>query len=299
VIYFTSDCDKLVDRGQAIASAIVITPAIPLSTPDHHDGRQTAEIVAGALPITDPLSTIPEPPVLSIVIAVLNEAENVASVCAETLTALGGVDQFEIVFIDDGSTDNTAARISALRLEDPRVRLVRHDRRCGKSAALRTGITTARAAWIATMDGDGQNDPNDIPRMLRLAREATGAAPLVAGIRVRRNDTLSRRIATRFANGLRQAVLSDHCPDTGCGLKLFRRDDFLRIPVFEGMHRFLPALFQAYCHPLICTPVAHRPRLLGSSKYTNLGRAMVGIGDMLGVIWLRNRTRLPTRVTEL
>ena len=120
----------------------------------------------------------------------------------------------------------------------------------------------------------------------------------MAGIRVRRHDTLSRRVASRVANGLRQAVLADHCPDTGCGLKAFRRDDFLRLPAFEGMHRFLPALFQAYGHPLLCKTVSHRARLRGQSKYTNFGRALVGIGDMLGVIWLRRRTTVPRKVTE-
>jgi len=218
-----------------------------------------------------------------VVIAVYNEAENVASVLGELTTALAGLQPFEVLFIDDGSTDATAERITALSNAQPGLRLLRHDRRCGKTAALRTGIAAARSDWIATMDGDGQNDPADIP---------------VAGIRLRRHDTLSRRLATRFANGLRQAVLADHCPDTGCGLKAFRRDDFLRLPAFEGMHRFLPALFQAYGHPLLCKTVSHRARLRGQSKYTNFGRAMVGIGDMLGVIWLRSRTTLPHKVIE-
>ncbi len=242
-------------------------------------------------------------PRLSVVIAVYNEAENVASVLDELTTALDRLQPFEVLFVDDGSTDATAERIAALAEAHPGLRLLRHDRRCGKTAALRTGIAAARADWIATMDGDGQNDPADIPEMLALGLAApnagpTGAAPLVAGIRVRRHDTLSRRIATRFANGLRQAVLADHCPDTGCGLKAFRRDDFLRLPAFEGMHRFLPALFQAYGHPLLCKTVSHRARLRGQSKYTNLGRALVGVGDMLGVIWLRRRTAVPHKVTE-
>lgn len=250
-----------------------------------------------------PDSRSPAQPRLSVVIAVYNEAENVASVLDELTTALDGLQPFEVLFVDDGSTDATAERIAALSQARPGLRLLRHDRRCGKTAALRTGIAAARADWVATMDGDGQNDPADIPEMLALGLAApsagtVGAAPLVAGIRLRRHDTLSRRIATRFANGLRQVVLSDHCPDTGCGLKAFRRDDFLRLPAFEGMHRFLPALFQAYGHPLLCKTVSHRARLRGQSKYTNLGRALVGIGDMLGVIWLRSRTTLPHKVIE-
>ncbi len=244
----------------------------------------------------DPRS--PAQPRLSVVIAVYNEAENVASVLDELTTALAGLQPFEVLFIDDGSTDATAERIAALSNDHPGLRLLRHDRRCGKTAALRTGIAAARSDWVATMDGDGQNDPADIPEMLALGLAAPGASPLVAGIRLRRHDTLSRRLATRFANGLRQAVLADHCPDTGCGLKAFRRDDFLQLPAFEGMHRFLPALFQAYGHPLLCKTVSHRARLRGQSKYTNLGRALVGIGDMLGVIWLRSRTTLPHKVIE-
>ena len=246
---------------------------------------------------THPDPRSPPRPRLTVVVAVFNEAENVASVLNELTAALAGLQPFEVVFVDDGSTDATAERIAVLRAAQPGVRLLRHDRRCGKTAALRTGIAAARAEWIATMDGDGQNDPADIPGMLTLALAAP-RAPLVAGIRARRYDTLSRRIATRLANGLRQAVLADHCPDTGCGLKAFRREDFMRLPAFEGMHRFLPALFQAYGHPLLCKTVAHRARLRGQSKYTNLGRALVGIGDMLGVIWLRSRTTLPHKVTE-
>ncbi len=247
---------------------------------------------------THPDTRSPAQPRLSVVIAVYNEAENVAAVLDELTAALTGLQPFEVVFVDDGSTDATADRLTALSATHSALRLLRHDRRCGKTAALRTGIAAARAEWIATMDGDGQNDPADIPDMLALGLAAPNASPLVAGIRLRRYDTLSRRLATRFANGLRQAVLADHCPDTGCGLKAFRRDDFLRLPAFEGMHRFLPALFQAYGHPLLCKTVSHRARLQGQSKYTNFGRALVGIGDTLGVVWLRSRTTLPHKVTE-
>ena len=174
-------------------------------------------------------------PRLSVVVAVFNEAENVQAVLDELATALDRLQPFEVLFVDDGSTDATAERIAALAKTHPGLRLLRHDRRCGKTAALRTGIA---------------------------------------------------------------AVLADHCPDTGCGLKAFRRDDFLRLPVFEGMHRFLPALFGAYGHPLLCKTVSHRARMRGQSKYTNFGRALVGIGDMLGVIWLRRRTTVPHKVTE-
>jgi dolichol-phosphate mannosyltransferase len=233
-----------------------------------------------------------------VVIAVLNEAENVEDVAAEVRDAFAAVDAYEVVFVDDGSTDGTPQALQAIAAADPHVRVVRHDRRCGKSAAVRTGVVAARAPWIATMDGDGQNAPADLLAMLETAWKADGEAPLVAGIRVGRDDPRSRLIATRIANGFRSRVLGDSCPDTGCGMKVFRREDFLMLPVFEGMHRFLPALFQKYGHPLVCQPVSHRPRLRGQSKYTNFGRALVGIGDLLGVIWLRSRTRVPGRVTE-
>ena len=235
-------------------------------------------------------------PRAAVVIAVLDEAENVEAVAAETLSALEAIAPCEIVFVDDGSGDATPDILARLAAADPRVRLVRHAARCGKSQAVRTGVLAARAPWIATLDGDGQNDPRDAVAMLQAAWSAGTPAPLVAGVRVRRNDPASRLVATRIANGLRQAVLDDHCPDTGCGLKVFRRDDFLKLPVFEGMHRFLPALFARYGHPLINREVGHRARTAGKSKYTNWGRALVGIVDLLGVIWLTRRTRAPRLV---
>jgi dolichol-phosphate mannosyltransferase len=243
-------------------------------------------------------ATPAQTPTVSVVIAVLNEAENVEAVTAGVLEALSPGPAFELVYVDDGSTDDTATALARLAAADVRVRLLRHDRRCGKSAALRTGVTAARGLWIGTLDGDGQNDARDIAEMLTLAQAAGAPWPLVAGVRIRRDDPPSRLIATRIANGFRQAVLGDHCPDTGCGVKLFRREDFLRLPVFEGMHRFLPALFQRYGHPLICKPVRHYARLKGVSKYTNWGRAVVGVADLLGVIWLTRRTHVPDRVIE-
>jgi dolichol-phosphate mannosyltransferase len=250
---------------------------------------------------TSPVSSRSEEigaPGFSIVIAVFNEAENVAAVTDEVLRAVASLGPFELVFVDDGSNDATADRLRMLQSANGRIRVLHHDRRCGKTAALITGAMAARAPWIVTMDGDGQNRADDIPRLLHLAWDHSEPSPLIAGIRTYRRDPWARRVATRFANALRQALLGDHCPDTGCGFKAFRRDVFLRLPAFEGMHRFLPALFQAYGHPLVCCPVAHHPRLSGTSKYTNFGRAAVGIADTLGVIWLRRRTRLPQRVVE-
>ena len=229
-------------------------------------------------------------PRAAVVIAVLDEADNVESVCAEAIPALGPVSPFEIVFVDDGSADGTACLVQAMAGRDPRVRLVRHGRRCGKSQAVRTGVLAARAPWIATMDGGGQNDPADLVPMLQAAWAAGAPAPLVAGIRVQRDDPWPRRAATRVANGFRAAVLGDRCPDTACAMKVFRRDDFLLLPCFEGMHRFLPALFRRYGRPLINHPVGHRARREGRSKYTNWGRALVGVVDLLGVMWLVGRT---------
>lgn len=229
-------------------------------------------------------------PRISIVIAVLDEAENVASVADEVNLAFKDGGPFEIVFVDDGSTDDTAARIRALPKD--LVRLVRHEKRCGKSQAIRSGVAAARGEWIGTMDGDGQDDPVDIAKMLDLAL-AAGGSPLVAGVRAKRNDPWPRLVATRIGNGIRQALLNDGCPDTACGLKLFKRDAFLQLPVFEGMHRFLPALFRSYGHGLLLHEVNHRARAAGHSKYTNWGRALVGIGDLAGVMWLRSRTRAP------
>ena len=237
-------------------------------------------------------------PLASVVIAVLNEAENLADVSREVLLALEIISPFEVVFVDDGSTDGTPELLRAMAQADPRVRFVRHDRRCGKSQAVRTGVLAARAPWVATLDGDGQNDPADLPDMLKIAWAAAGPPPLIAGQRVRRNDPVSRLIATRIANGIRATLLGDHCPDTGCGVKVFRRDDFLLLPCFEGMHRFLPALFQRYGHPLINHPVRHRARLRGTSKYTNWGRALVGVLDLMGVAWLVRRTQAPHIAVE-
>jgi len=238
-------------------------------------------------------------PVLSIVVAVLNEAANLRPVCMELASTLSRLPSTEIVFVDDGSVDGTVAELRAIR-EDllPGLRILSHDRRLGKSAALRTGIEAARGEWIATIDGDGQDDPVAIVQMLARAQAVEGKAPLVVGVRRKRSDRLSRKIATRFANGLRRRLLNDGCPDTGAPLKLFARADFLRIPQFEGVHRFLPALLGHYGAPLICIEVKHRARLHGVSKYTNFNRALVGIRDLLGVIWLQNRTKLPTHVTE-
>ncbi|KXV49117.1 glycosyl transferase [Gluconobacter albidus] len=236
---------------------------------------------------------------LSVVMAILNEADNILPVCQELAETFGADPSIEILAIDDGSTDATVKKLlEARQTLLPRLRIISHPKRLGKSAALRTGITAAKGQWIATIDGDGQDDPSAILTMLERATSTPDAPPLVVGVRRKRNDRLSRRVATRFANGLRRRLLNDGCPDTGAPLKLFLRDLFLQIPQFEGVHRFLPALLGHYGAPLICIEVQHRARLHGSSKYTNFNRALVGIRDLLGVMWLQNRTHLPDHLTE-
>ncbi|MES1199756.1 MAG: glycosyltransferase [Pseudomonadota bacterium] len=229
-------------------------------------------------------------PEFSVVIAALNEAENIGAVIDEIPTVFDGAIRYEIIVVDDGSTDATADVVRDRAAKRPNVRLVQHSYRRGKSAALATGAAAGRGRFMLTMDADGQDDPKDA---LKLA-QALQAAPtpsLAAGVRQRRLDGVSRLIATRLANGLRRSLLNDDCPDTGCGLKAFERELFLQFPVFEGLHRFLPALAKAHGRAIINVPVHHRERMHGESKYTNLGRAAVGIFDLLGVSWLISRTR--------
>ena len=229
---------------------------------------------------------------LSVLIPVYNEAENVLPLLAEIDQALANRPPVEIIFVDDGSDDETHARLKPAGAGRPNLRVLRNDRRSGQSAALVTGVRAATGEWIATLDGDGQNDPADLPRFI-AAVAADGGLSLVGGLRQKRRDTLSRRLASRLANGLRQAILRDGCSDSACGLKLFRREAFLSLPTFDGMHRFLPALFLRQGFHASYIPVAHRARRRGVSKVSNFGRAVVGIADLFGVWWLIRRARLP------
>jgi dolichol-phosphate mannosyltransferase len=236
---------------------------------------------------------------LSVVIPVKNEAENIAPLAGEIHAALEGVVEHEILFVDDGSTDETAAEISRLAARMPQVRLLHHVRNCGQSAAIRTGVRASRAAWIATLDGDGQSDPADIPAMWRLAHQAAAKPPLmIAGYREKRRDSWSKRLASRVANAVRCRLLRDRTPDTGCGLKLFPRSLFLDLPYFDHMHRFLPALVLREGGVVRSVPVNHRPRRQGVSKYGVLDRLGVGIVDLFGVMWLQRRTTRPHPVDE-
>lgn len=233
------------------------------------------------------------PGLLSVVIPALNEAGNIGNLIRETIACLPKDALREIVVVDDGSDDATPAEVHALLAAIPQLRYVRHASRAGQSAAIRTGVRAATAPLIATMDGDGQNDPRDIPALCALLLSERPEVALVGGLRVSRRAESSKRIASKFANWLRNAVLDDRCPDTGCGIKVFRREAFLDLPYFSGMHRYLPALFLAYGHDAVYHPVNDRPRRAGVSKYTNFGRALLGIYDLVGVRWLIKRTALP------
>lgn len=229
---------------------------------------------------------------VSVVIPAYNEAGNIARLVAEVGTVVPAALLGEIIVVDDASDDASLAELRALG--EPRLRILCHGRRAGQSAALRSGIRAAACPVIVTLDGDGQNDPADIPALLRRLAGSDGGGPaLVGGIRQNRRAAGSRRFASRFANGLRGHLLKDECPDTGCGIKAFRRAAFLELPYFATMHRYLPALFLSYGHKVAYVPVNDRPRLVGRSKYTNLGRALVGLHDLFGVVWLRRRTVLP------
>jgi dolichol-phosphate mannosyltransferase len=232
---------------------------------------------------------------LSVVVPVKNEQDNVEPLVREIAAALTGIATFEIVYVNDGSTDATQARLDALKAEFPMLRVIRHRTACGQSRAVTTGVTAARHEWIATLDGDGQNDPADIPAL--LAKLADPAQPanleLLAGWRAKRNDTFIRRLSSKIANGVRARMLKDATPDTGCGLKLFARDTFLALPNFDHMHRFLPALVMRNGGAVVSVPVHHRPRERGTSKYGVHNRLWVGIVDLFGVAWLQRRVRLP------
>lgn len=231
------------------------------------------------------------PPQLSVVVPVHDEQANVAGLLAEIAAALRGHLVWEAVFVDDLSSDGTLTALEGLKASYPELRVLAHHSQCGQSTAIHNGVRAARADWVVTLDGDGQNDPADIRCLLAERERADPTVRLFAGWRVNRRDSGSRRWASRWANAIRAGLLRDDTPDTGCGIKLFERAAFLSLPYFDHMHRYLPALMQRAGWRTVSVPVNHRHRTNGVSKYTNLGRALVGVRDLLGVRWLIARSR--------
>ena len=232
---------------------------------------------------------------ISVVIPAFNEEGNIGRLVTETFEAVPDAMLGEVIVVDDCSNDASADEVRALKAKHPKLRLVRHLSNAGQSASLRSGILAARFPVIAQMDGDGQNDPKDIPALIgHLAEPGDRSGPaLVGGVRTRRKDTGSKRYASKAANWIRDTILKDDCPDTGCGIKVYWREAFLLLPFFTSVHRYLPALFQSYGYETAYHPVNDRPRIAGVSKYNNFNRAMIGLYDLFGVTWLRKRTKKP------
>lgn len=238
-------------------------------------------------------------PQISVVVPAFNEGENVGNLIREIDAALFATPH-EMLFIDDCSTDDTLAVLTKLKDEFPNLRVLAHAKNSGQSRGVRSGVLAARAPVIATLDSDGQNDPADIPALYAqlIRTEAAETLSMVGGRRAKRIDSQAKKIASRVGNGVRKRLLEDQADDTGCGLKVFTRDAFLRLPYFDHIHRYLPALMLREGFTVEYCDVNHRAREFGESKYTNFGRLKVSIADLRGVMWLRRRMRLPGDVTE-
>jgi dolichol-phosphate mannosyltransferase len=236
------------------------------------------------------MTTIPFNQQLSIVIPVHDEQDCAPILIKEIAAAIPSTITYEIIVVDDHSKDKTWGILTAMCAQYPNLRLLQHQTNCGQSAAVITGVKAARYDWIATLDGDGQNDPKDIPELIQTLRRQPDEQPyVIAGHRVTRKDTFIKKMSSRVANKVRGRILKDDCPDTGCGIKLFPRDLFLALPHFNHIHRFIPAMFQSLNVKTINVAVNHRQREFGRSKYGLNNRLWVGISDMLGVIWLKKR----------
>ncbi|MBB3809809.1 glycosyltransferase family 2 protein [Pseudochelatococcus contaminans] len=235
---------------------------------------------------------------LSVVVPVKNEVANIAPLVAEIDAACGPVAPFEIIYVNDGSDDGTAAELARLQAELPHLRVLHHDRSCGQSIAVRSGVIAARAPVVATLDGDGQNDPAFIPEMLRTLDNGPDDSGLVQGQRLGRKDTGFKRTQSRIANRVRRAILRDDTRDTGCGLKVFYRHVYLSLPFFRALHRFMPALVTREGYRVLLVDVVDRPRLTGVSNYGFFDRLWVGILDLVGVRWLIARRGERPVVTE-
>jgi dolichol-phosphate mannosyltransferase len=233
---------------------------------------------------------------LSVVVPVRNEQDNIAPLISEIRAALDDVVKYEIVYVNDGSTDATPQRLAEIAQNCPQLTVIHHQNSCGQSTAVRSGVKAAQGDWIATLDGDGQNDPADIPKLIAAVEE--GVALVGGNRRHARRDIWIKRISSVIANTVRSAMLGDHTPDTGCGLKLIRRDTFLDLPYFDHMHRFLPALVIRSGGQVVSVAVNHRPRERGVSNYGTLDRLLVGIVDLFGVAWLQRRAKKPVIVEK-
>ena len=237
-------------------------------------------------------------PLISVVVPVFDE-EGAAPALAREIAAAFAGRSFEIVFVDDASRDSTRAALKALSATIPELRLLAHRRNSGQSRAVRSGILAARGDIIVTLDGDGQNDPADGPALVEALLAGPPNLALVGGERVQRQDSQAKKLASRIGNGVRKWLLKDQANDTGCGLKTFRREAFLRLPYFDHIHRYLPALMLREGYEVAFRPVNHRHRQTGRSKYTNLGRLLASASDLFGVMWLQSRARNPDGVDEL
>ncbi len=236
---------------------------------------------------------------LSVVVPVYNEVGNVETLAGEIAAALEGR-AFEMIFVDDASTDDTRARLVELKSQHASLRVAAHRQNAGQSRAIRTGIAIARGAIIATLDGDGQNDPADLPDLYRqLTRaDAPRSLKMVMGRRASRKDTAWKRFGSRLANSVRRRLLRDDCDDSGCGIKVMDRAAYLTLPYFDHMHRYMPALMRADGHAVEYRDVNHRPRGSGRSKYSNFGRLWAALSDLRGVTWLIRRRRNPQGIDE-
>lgn len=238
------------------------------------------------------------PVAVSIVVPVRNEAGNIGPLIAEIAAALEGQWAYEIIYVNDGSTDATAERIGALMRTQTNLRHLRHAKSCGQSSAVRSGVRAARGPIVATLDGDGQNNPAFLPQLIAAIERGNGLIGLAAGQRIGRKDTGFKRWQSRVANRIRNAVLKDGTRDTGCGLKAFRREVFLSLPYFDGLHRFLPALVRREGYDIAYVDVIDRPRHTGVSNYGFFDRVWIGIMDLIGVWWLIRRKRHTPVATE-
>lgn len=237
-------------------------------------------------------------PDFSVVVPVFDEGEAAPALAREIAAAFGDRN-YEMIFVDDASRDDTRARLVALKAEIPQLRVLAHRKNSGQSRAVRTGVMGARGDIVITLDGDGQNDPADAPRLAEHLKAGPPELALIGGERVKRQDSAAKRFGSRFGNGVRKRLLKDECNDTGCGLKAFRREVFLALPYFDHIHRYLPALVVREGYRTAFEPVNHRHRETGVSKYTNWGRLKASVSDLLGVMWLQTRARLPEGVDEV